>query len=117
MSLLGCYRKALELTREQERAIAQDDWDRLPELVEQRGKCLEEAEALIPTVSPAEKKEAAALLEEIRKLDPLNTKAILARKEALAGELSAMNHYDQALGGYQDSFNAVGDPKFLNGSF
>lgn len=117
MSLLGCYREALELTREQERAIAQDDWDHLPDLVERRGKCLEEAGALIPTASPTEKKEARVLLEEIRKLDTVNTKAILARKEALAGELSEMNHYDQALGGYQESFDAVSDSKFLNGSF
>ena len=115
MSLLARYEEALELTKAQTLAIRAEEWEKLEELLASRQQCLNRAAEIIPVA--LEKEAAIALLGKIRNQDETNQKELIAKKAKVQKELTGMNHFDQAMGGYGDSSDAQGIPKFFDGTF
>ncbi|HBN09804.1 MAG TPA: hypothetical protein DD435_14505 [Cyanobacteria bacterium UBA8530] len=117
MSLLARYEEALELTKAQTLAIRAEEWENLAELLASRQLCLEQAAGAISSAAEREKKEAAVLLGKISHLDEANQKELVVKKNMVREELGEMNHADQALGGYRDSFDGPDSPKFFDGAY
>ncbi|MBO9542441.1 flagellar protein FliT [bacterium] len=113
--LVRLYDEAMELTRLQADAIAQDEWDTFVQLLDDREACITEAERLLegPTL-PANRSELRTKLAEIQALDLQNQAVFQRKRHTLMRELNDIDRSANAVSGYRDAFGAPETPQFFD---
>lgn len=113
--LVRLYDRALELTRLQTDAIAQDEWDAFVRLLDEREACITEAERLLEGPAlPSNRAELRAKLAEVQSLDMQNQAAFQRKRHTLMRELNEIDRSASAVNGYRDAFGDPHDPQFID---
>jgi hypothetical protein len=109
------YDRAMELTRQQADAIAQDEWDEFVRLLDDRAVCFDAAERLLagPTL-PTNRAALKAQLTEMQALDLQNQAAFQRKRHTLMRELNTVDRSKSALSGYMEAYGDPIDPQFLD---